>query len=265
LLPVAIGSVAATVVGRWAFGPAPAFDVPALAAAGPATENPLVFLVFALFAMLVGGLAALFVRGIYWTEDRFDAMPGNYYTRHMLGMLLVGGIMYLFLWQAGNYYVQGVGYATIEDILHGRLTVTGFLLLLVGAKLIVTFLTLGSGASGGVFSPCLYLGATFGAAYGQVAVAVLPRLGMSAIPFAVVGMAAMVGASTGAVLTVIVMVFEMTRDYSVILPVILCVAAAHQTRKALCPESIYTLKLVRRGHLVEEGLRHDARASGKSP
>ena len=88
----------------------------------------------------------------------------------------------------GHYYIQGVGYATIEDILGGRLNQPGFLLLLVAAKLLATALTLGSGASGGVFSPLLFLGATAGGVMGLAVHSIAPGVGLDAPSMAIVGM-----------------------------------------------------------------------------
>ena len=140
-------------------------------------------------------------------------------------------------------------------ILQGALSNPWFLALLFLAKLLATDLTIGSGASGGVFSPSLFLGATLGATFGNGIGHFFPGLGLNPVLFTIAGMAAMVGGSTGAVLTAITMTFEQTRDYSVILPVILTVSLAHMTRVSLCPESIYTLKLVRRGNHVPQGLQ----------
>ena len=88
----------------------------------------------------------------------FEGMPGNYYTRHMLGMLIVGIMFYLFMKFTGYYYIQGVGYATIVNVISNMILDPWFLLLLFAAKLLATCLTLGSGASGGIFSPSLYGG-----------------------------------------------------------------------------------------------------------
>jgi chloride channel protein, CIC family len=262
LLYVALSGVTATYVGRAYFGVFPAFDVPALAMVeGPgvaATALPW----FVLLGLLLGVVAWVMTRGIYWFEDLFDAMPGNYYTRHMSGMLVVGLIIYGFMTlsaplfgQPNHYYVQGVGYATIMDILGEDLTAVGFLLLLGGAKLLVTCLTLGSGASGGVFSPSLFLGAALGGCVGSAITHVLPGIGATPAHFAYAGMAAMVGGTTGAAMTATIMVFEMTRDYTAILPVILTVAIASAIRERLSPSTIYTLKLLRRGHVVPQGLQ----------
>jgi CIC family chloride channel protein len=189
-------------------------------------------------------------------------MPGNYYTRHMTGMVVVGLIMYGFmtlssryLGQPSHYYIEGVGYATIMDILRGELTAWGFLLVLVVAKLLVTCLTLGSGASGGVFSPAMFLGATLGGCFGSALLHFFPDLPMTPAHFAYAGMAGMVGGSTGAVLTGTIMIFEMTRDYTTILSVILAAALACATRNWLSFSTIYTSKLLRRGEMAPQGLQ----------
>src|SRR5271165_2091327 len=179
LLGVALSCITATFIGRSFFSVLPSFNVPSLSqgetllreAGAAAALSVLPW--FVLFGLILGVLAWLLTRGVYWFEDLFDAMPGNYYTRHMSGMLLVGLVLYGFMafserlfGQPNHYYVQGVGYATIMDILRGDLTAPGFLMLLVAAKLLLTCLTLGSGASGGVFSPAMFLGAALGGAFG---------------------------------------------------------------------------------------------------
>jgi len=262
LLVVALSCVTATYIGRVFFGASPSFNVPSLSVAHGPDLALSALPWFVLFGLLLGVLAWLLTRGIYWFEDRFEAMPGNYYTRHMSGMLLVGLVMYGFitlserhLGQPNHYYVQGVGYATILDILRGELTAWGFLLLLVVVKLLMTCLTLGSGASGGVFSPSMFLGAALGGSFGSALLHTFPDLPMTPAHFALAGMAGMVGGTTGAVLTGTIMIFEMTRDYTVILPVILTVVLACAVRNRLSPSTIYTLKLLRRGEIVPQGLQ----------
>jgi chloride channel protein, CIC family len=262
LLCVALSCITATYVGRSFFGVLPSFNVPSLALVeGPGVPVS-VLPWFVLFGLLLGLVAWAMTRGIYWFEDFFDALPGNYYTRHMSGMLLVGLIVYGFMTlssplfgQPNHYYVQGVGYATIMDILRGELTAVGFLLLLAFAKLLVTCLTLGSGASGGVFSPSMFIGAALGGCVGSALTHAFPGFAATPAHFAYAGMAAMVGGTTGAAVTATIMVFEMTRDYTAILPVILTVALASAVRQWLSPSTIYTLKLLRRGHVVPQGLQ----------
>src|SRR5262245_47921224 len=262
VLAVALATAVATQIGRAFFGTAPSFNVPALATLRADDISLDVMLWFLLCGLAIGLLATLMTRAIYWFEDRFDAMPGTYYTRHTLGMIGVGLILYGFMALAGplfgqpaHYYVEGVGYATILDVLRGDLATPGFLLVLTGAKLLVTCLTLGSGASGGIFSPGLYLGAAAGAAIGAALRLLVPSLPVTPGHFALAGMAGMVAGVTGAVMTAIIMVFEMTWNYSAIVPIILTATVAYSVRQWLSPPSIYTLKLLRRGDLVPQGLQ----------
>ncbi len=255
LAVVSISTIAAAYIGRHFMGLYPAFDIPELAIPGRSTTDLIDLLLMVPFGILIGVASTLFVRTIYWFEDRFEDLPINPYLRHMFGMFIVGIILYVCMRASGHYYLQGVGYATIVDVLAGLLKHPWFLLLLFFAKLIATGLTLGSGGSGGIFSPTLFMGATLGAAFGEFAKLLLPHALINPIMFAIAGMAGMVSGVTGAVLTAITMLFEMTRDYSAILPVILTVALAYITRVMLSSESIYTQKLLRRGHSVHEGLQ----------
>jgi chloride channel protein, CIC family len=265
LLPVLLATMTATYVGRLFFGLDPAFNIPALRLASDQLSRLMIFPAAAVLGLVLGLAATLFIRSIYWAEDRFDRLPGNYYSRHMLGMLGVGVVIYVLKRYTGSYYVEGIGYAAIEDVLRDMLVHPWFLWLLVALKLLSTDLTLGSGGSGGIFSPSLFIGAALGGAFAGLVKAVLPGLSADPASFAVVGMAGMVAGATGAVVTAVTMLFEMTRDYSVILPVMLAVGIAYAVRKWLCNPNIYTLKLLRRGHVVPEGLRsaldeaHEAR------
>jgi len=189
-------------------------------------------------------------------EDLFEQhFRANDYLRHATGMLLVGILFYALVSTSGHYHIAGVGYATVQDILSGTTYSIGFLLILFALKLAATSLTLGSGGSGGIFSPALFLGATLGSAYGVLLNTLFPGMHASAQAFAVAGMAGMVGGTTGAAIAAIVMIFEMTRDYNVIVPMTIAVALSYGIRKLLVNESIYTLKLVRRGHYVPEALQ----------
>jgi CIC family chloride channel protein len=141
------------------------------------------------------------------------------------------------------------------DILVGALKDPWFLLLLLALKLLATCLSLGSGASGGVFSPALFIGATGGAAFGYLCMAIFPGMHADIPTFAIAGMAAMIGGTTGAVLTGIIMISEMTQDFSVVLPLVITGSTAYAVRKMFMAESIYTMKLIARGHAVPEGLQ----------
>ncbi len=169
-------------------------------------------------------------------------------------MLLVGALIYFLLVTRGHYYVEGVGYATIQAILASQLTGGMFLLLLCACKLLATSVSLGSGSSGGIFSPSLFIGASLGSAFAGLVGAVLPGVPVSVPAFAMVGMGAMVGGGTGAAMTAVTMIFEMTRDYNIVLPMIVAVALSLGVRRILSRESIYTMKLVGRGHATPRAL-----------
>ena len=253
-LPVAIATGTATFIGRLFFGDKPAFDVPGHLATLPVEpKSALVLLCYVVLGAIVGVAAMVFVRFLHFLEDLFDEIPGNY-LRHMLGMLVVGVLIYALMRWGGHYYVEGVGYATIQATLTGQLTAGAFLLLLYVCKLFATSISLGSGSSGGIFSPSLFMGATLGGAFATLIAVVAPGLHVSIPAFAMVGMGTMVGAGTGAAMTAIAMVFEMTRDYDIVLPMVLAVAVGLGVRRLLSRENIYTMKLYRRGHPIPKAL-----------
>ncbi|MGH7094290.1 MAG: chloride channel protein [Stellaceae bacterium] len=157
------------------------------------------------------------------------------------------------LW--GHYFVEGVGYATVQALLVGQMTPLLYILpLLFLGKLVAISLTIGSGGSGGIFSPSLYMGAMLGGAFGALVDAIHPVAGATPATFAIVGMAAMVGGGTGAAMTAVTMIFEMTRDYGMVMPMILAVAISLGVRRVLSRQSVYTIKLVARGHFIPEAL-----------
>ena len=253
-LPVAVATGTATFIGRLFFGVQPAFIVPANLAALPNNISAaLILLLYAALGGLTGIAAAGFVRGLHWLEDGFDLIPGRY-LRHAIGMLLVGGLMYVLWTTKGHYYIEGVGYSSIQAMLRNQITGYGFLAILFIAKLLATSISLGSGSSGGIFSPSLFMGAALGAAFASVVQAVLPGVPVSLPAFAMVGMGAMVGGGTGAAMTAVTMIFEMTRDYEIVLPMILAVATSLGVRRILSNENIYTMKLTRRGHPIPKAL-----------
>ena len=151
LIPVALATGTATAIGREFFGDHPAFVIPALEMTSSSVISPGSVLAYLVFGILLGIAALLLIRAIYGMEDLFNKIPGNYYTRHLGGMLLVGIMMYLFLKFSGEYYIEGVGYATVQDVLTRTLLNPWLLLLLFCAKTVATGVTLGSGGSGGVF------------------------------------------------------------------------------------------------------------------
>jgi chloride channel protein, CIC family len=249
-LPVVIATGAATSLGRVLIGPDPAFAVPEIRFSAPQAFGLEGAIAFVALGMLCGVAAWAFIRLLVVMEDGFPKLPGNAYTQNVLGMAVIGVMMVVLTHVVGHPYVDGVGYGVIQSILDKGMTAAGLLALLFVLKLLATTISLGCGASGGIFSPSLYLGATLGGAFAVVAGPLLPHAGLTAPSAAIVGMAAMVGAGTGGVMTAIVMIFEMTRDYDVIVPVILAVAVAAGVRRALIGETIYTIKLRHRGHRI---------------
>jgi CIC family chloride channel protein len=252
-LPVALATGTATFIGRFFFGPQPAFSVPQLTPISANASSALALCLYTLLRAVTGVAAAGFVRGLHLAEDLFEKIKGNY-TRRVLGMFLVGTLIYALQQRFGNYYVEGVGYATVQAILLGQLTAMGLLILLFLCKVLATSLSLGSGSSGGIFSPSLFMGATIGGAFAVLLSTLHLPFAVNVPSFAIVGMGAMVGRGTGAVMTAVAMIFEMTRDYDIVLPLILAVALSVGVRRLLSRENIYKLKLFRRGHVIPKAL-----------
>ena len=125
-----------------------------------------------------------------------------------------------------------------------------WLLPLVFLKPLLTSLTLAGGGSGGVFAPCLFIGALLGASFGLVCNVLFPTIGASPGLYAIVGMGAVVAGATHGVLSAILIVYEMTNNYEIILPIMLAAGLASLVTKAIEPESIYHKKLSRRGEQV---------------
>jgi CIC family chloride channel protein len=249
-LPVVIATGAATTIGRILIGPNPAFTVSDIQFSLAQAIGLQDAIAFVLLGVLCGVASWAFIRLLVVMEDGFPKLPGNVYTQNAIGMAMIGLMMIALTHAFGHSYVDGVGYSVIQSILDQKMTAVGLLALLFVLKMLATTISLGCGASGGIFSPSLYLGATLGAAFAAAAGSILPHAGLTIPSAAIIGMAAMVGAGTGGVMTAIVMVFEMTRDYAIIVPVIVAVAVAAGVRRSLIGETIYTIKLRHRGHRI---------------
>jgi CIC family chloride channel protein len=267
LVPIMIASAAAAYVGQLFFGLHPSFLFPVYGAAVFRAESLGGLGAYAGLGVLTGLAATLFIRTVYGLEDAWSRLARkNAYIRHMSAMLLVGAAMVVLQARFGHYYVEGTGYATVQDVLAGKLAGPGLLVLLLVMKMAATGLSLGSGGSGGIFSPCLFMGATLGLAYGLGLQSVLPSLGASLPIFAIAGMAGFVAAATGAALAAAVMIFEMTLEFSLVVPILLTVALSYGVRRLLCRESFYTMSLARRGRPIPEeasfpGAEREPRAS----
>jgi CIC family chloride channel protein len=252
-LPVALATGTATFIGRIFFGPRAAFNVPPVGMLSDHVSGVFILMLYAILGVLTGIGATGFIRGLHYAEEQFERIK-NPYLRHAIGMSIVGVMMYAFLIFSGHYRIEGVGYSTIQDILFGALSAAPFLALLFVAKLAATSLSLGSGSSGGIFSPSLFMGATIGGAFGALAQVVFPSAAVSIPAFAMVGMAAMVGGGTGAAMTAVTMIFEMTLDYGIVVPMIIAVAISIGVRRVLSAENIYTIKLQARKHFIPKAL-----------
>jgi len=255
VIPVAIAAATAAYVSKLFLGPDLFIRIPSFERSGFQAIPVGVLLSYVGLGLLMGLVSWAIIRAVYGAEAWFRRLlPGRYPLRHGIATLLVGVTMYLLMLSFGHYYIEGVGYATVHDALTGELSAVYLLLLLGMVKLAATAVSLGSGAAGGVFSPSLFIGATLGAAYAHVLNGILPGQPLPFTGLAVAGMAALVGGVTGAALTTIVMVFEMTHDYNVLVPMMITVLLAYELRRKLLPESIYTWKLARRGRRTLEPL-----------
>ena len=227
------------------FGPGPLFHVPPHEYAGLAS-----LWVFALLGVACGGLAVVVVRGLFLIEATFRRLPFGVFWHPMLGALAFASIG-LFVPRA-----LGVGYESINDVLANRLAV-GTLAVLLLAKLAAWWIALASGTSGGTLAPILLISGCFGGLMGALVQQVLPASGISPGAVALVAMAATFGAATRATFTAIVFAFELTRDYSAIVPLMLAAVLADLVASSFLPESIMTEKLARRGLRVPNGYEPD--------
>ncbi len=242
LTPVILSAVLAAVTSHMIVGEQPVFTIPTFE-----TGNPLEVPLFLLLGVVTGVVAVAYTRILYWVEDGFDLkLPIHPILKPALGGALLGALALFY------HQVLGDGYATIEHALHGELQLT-LLLALVVTKLVATCLTLGSGNSGGIFAPSLFLGAMVGGAFGLGVEAQWPSVVGSPGAYALAGMAGIVAGSTHATITAILILFEMSGDYRMMLPLMLTAAAATLVAGRLYPESIYTLKLARRGINLRQG------------
>lgn len=227
------------------------FEVSALRGAGyvfSGLELPL----FLVLGLLCAFAAVLFIRALYFTEDLADRLRMPDVLKPALGAVALGLTGLCYIWVARSPQTPeffGNGYPAIQAMLSPDLLQASVLAVcaLFVLKLLATCFTLGSGGSGGVFAPSLLMGATLGGAFGLALVKmhVIPE--SSAGVYALVGMAALVAGTTHAPLTAIVMLYEITREPKVVLPVMFAAIVATAVAQLLLRDSIYTLKLRRRG------------------
>jgi CIC family chloride channel protein len=232
---VILSSVAAGVVSRAMLGNFPAFVIPPY---DLISEKELVF--YVILGVLSGLAALIFVKTLYAVEDMFERWRLPEFLHPSLGGLAVGAIG-LFLPQ-----VFGLGLHAMEELLLLQMSLTT-MAALIPAKIIATSLTLGSGGSGGLFAPSLFVGGVVGGTFGYLVNHLFPSFTAFYGAYALVGMSATFGAAAQAPITAIIILFEMTNDYRIILPLMTATVIAVLVYRAFSVESMYTLKLKRLG------------------
>ena len=240
--PIIIASVIGTVTGRALEGNEVTFNVPV-----HELVHPTEIIFYLALGMLCGAVARLFTFIYFYAQQIFEEkinIPD--YFKPALGGFIVGMIS-IFLPQ-----ILGNGYDYMEQALTGQMF-WGLAFLLVFMKIMCTSITLGSGGMGGVFAPSLFIGAMLGTAFGSTIHGVFPTLTASAETYSVVGMGAVAGAVMQAPLTNILMLFELTNDYTLILPIMVSCIASSYTYQRFTKHSIYVQYLLNRGINIRHG------------
>jgi CIC family chloride channel protein len=237
---VVVASVTATAATQAVLGTEPAFRLVEQFTLVSNWELGLYFLL----GLVTGVVALVYVRSVYGTEAWFDRWTAPTWAKAVVGGLVVG-----LLGTFGSEHLFGVGHEGVELAMAGSLT-AGLMAALVLMKILATSVTLAAGGSGGVFAPALFIGAMAGGAFGQVANTLLPTLAAPPGAYALVGAAAVFGASAHAPMTAIIILFEMTDNYRIILPLMLAVVLAQIIASRIDPDSIYSIRLRRRGGLA---------------
>jgi chloride channel protein, CIC family len=206
---IAVASVVATLVARSHLGNHPALNASAYALISPAE-----LILYALLGAVAAVWASAFMRLLHFLEHRFDKLVLPVVVKAMIGFGLVGVI--------GIWFPQvlGLGYENVQNMLDNHLSpLSAFVLALL--KPLATTLTLGSGGSGGLLAPMLITGGMLGDGFGSVVHALFPAWTGVAAAYGLVGMAAMFSAANEAPITAIAIVFEITGDYTLILPLMI--------------------------------------------
>ena len=237
-----ISSALSTVVSRAYYGTVPAFPIPDYTIVNAFVEIPL----YTVMAVIVGVTAVLHIRFFYLVRDRFQRLPLHHQAKPILGALIVGCIAIFFPQVMGN------GYDYIAKALAGD-TLVWRMMVLVFLKSLATAITLGSGGAGGVFAPALFIGAVLGGAYGGIVHHFLPAYTATAGAYATVGIGAFLAATTHAPLTAIFLLFEMTGNYMIIIPVMLVAVLGTVTSSWLYGDSMDTVDFTREGIDIHEG------------
>jgi len=243
VIPIFLASVVGMVVTGEIFGLEPAFRTPLYT-----LKNPLELVYFIPIGLALGILSIFWVKCLYLFEDLFEKVPLRKWMIPALGGLLTGVVGMLF----ADKGIMGVGYEGIDQALTGSFSMT-MLLALGLMKILATSMTVGSGGSGGIFAPSLYIGAMFGGFLGPL-FKWMPLASNQSYVYLLVGMAALFTGASKAPLTCIVMLPEMTDNYHLLPPLMFACASSYFVSTLLLKGSIYTLKLKRRGVDIETSL-----------
>jgi chloride channel protein, CIC family len=238
---VALSAVTATAIARAAFGDHTFMSLP-----GFGVSSPLELVLYAGLGVLCTGVGRAFIKVLYAGEDLADRLwRGPEWLRPAVGGVLLGAVL------LAVPQMYGVGYPVLLHAVDGHYVIV-FLLALLGAKLLATSLTMWIGGSGGVFAPTLFMGAMLGSAYGAIAHGLAPHVAMTAGAYGVVGMAAAFAATTRAPITAVLIILELTGESHIVLPLMVAVAVGTALSGAVSRDTIYTLKLRRRGIEIDQ-------------
>jgi len=237
-----ISSAIATVVSRAYYGEHPAFPIPEFNLINPLVEIPL----YMILGVIMGLIAGLHIYVFYEVRDRFRDLKINQHVKPIIGAFVLG-VTAIFFPQ-----IMGDGYHYIKEVLAGN-GVMWVMAILIFLKIFATAVTLGSGGSGGVFAPALFIGAVIGGAYGSVVHNLFPAATASSGAYAAVGLGAFLAASTHAPITAIFLLFEMTGNHLIIIPIMLTSIIGTAVASKLNPDSIDTVDLTREGIDIHEG------------
>jgi len=246
IMPLVIASIVATHLTSLLLGTTVILPIPAYSLASSA-EFP-IYIVLGFVAALA---AVLYIKGLYGAQNAFNRIRIHPQLKAVIGGLLVGAMGFGIFLLSGSYHIFGVGFPFISSILTGESFAIPLLIGLVLLKIVANGVTLATGGSGGIFAPSLFVGAAVGAAVGQIANTLFPEIASPASAYALVGMAAVVAGTTGGTVTAITLTFELTRNYEIMLPLMLSVVIAHFASQAIEPQTIYTKKLSRRGIFID--------------
>jgi CIC family chloride channel protein len=240
--PVLVASVIAAVVSRAVFGSSPVIAIPTEYAMGASWE----LLLYAALGITVGVVATFFTRAVYRSGDLLQRRP-NRWVQVAMAAVAIGALDILFradLWGQGHESLD-IGIIAERE--------PWYLIGLSFAKLAAAAVAIAATRAGGVFTPALFIGATLGGGLARAAQVVFPEWVVQPEAFALAGMAGLVAGATHAPLTAIMMVFEMSGDYALILPIMVTTAIAYLTARRLFPTSIYSEWLRRRGERIGHG------------